>query len=122
MRSSIDKIEILLLPEAAQEFEDAVVYFEEAEPGLGVRFRAELDTHVRWIAQNPTIPRLRDGVYRRVNLQVFPYYIANLIKNESVWILAIAHGHRRPNYWIGRRTPNGHPGGGINSESLRSSP
>ena len=122
MRSSIDKMEILLLPEAAQEFEDAVVYFEEAEPGLGVRFRAELDTHVRWIAQNPTIPRLRDGVYRRVNLQVFPYYIAYLIKNESVWILAIAHGHRRPNYWIDRRTPNGHPDGGINSESLRSSP
>jgi len=81
-------MEILLLPEAAQEFEDAVVYLEEEEPGLGGRFRSELDSHVRWIALNPTIPRLRDGVYRRVNLQVFPYYIAYLIKNESVWILA----------------------------------
>jgi plasmid stabilization system protein ParE len=115
-------MEVLLLPEAAQEFEDAVVYLEEEEPGLGGRFRAELDSHVRWIALNPTIPRLRDGVYRRVNLQVFPYYIAYLIKNESVWILAIAHGHRRPDYWIEQRTPNGHPDGGINSESLRSSP
>lgn len=65
-------MEIFLLPEAAQEFEDAVVYLEEEEPGLGVRLRAELDTHVRWIGQNPTIPRPRDGVYRRVNLQVFP--------------------------------------------------
>ena len=112
---------VLLLPEAAQEFEDAVVYLEGEEPGLGGRFRAELDSHVRWIALNPTIPRFRDGVYRRVNLQVFPYYIAYLIKNETVWILAIAHGHRRPDYWIDRRAPNGHPDGGINSESLRSS-
>ena len=105
---------VLLLPEAAREFEDAVVYLEGEEPGLGRRFRVELDSHVRWLALNPTIPRLRDGVYRRVNLQVFPYYIAYLIKNETVWILAIAHGHRRPDYWIDRRTPNGHPGGADN--------
>ncbi len=105
---------VLLLPEAAKEFEDAVVYLEEEEPGLGVRFRAELAAHVEWIVQNPTIPRLRDGAYRRVNLQVFPYYVAYLIKNETIWILAIAHGHRRPDYWIDRRTKDGHPGAGGN--------
>lgn len=107
-------MEVLLLPEAGQEFEDAVIYLEDEEPGLGLRFRVELDTHVQWIVQNPTIPRLRDGVYRRVNLKVFPYYVAYLIKNGTIWILAIAHSHRRPGYWIDRRTPDGHPSAGGN--------
>lgn len=76
-------MEVLLLPEAAQEFEDAVFYLEEEEPGLGVRFRAELDAHIQWIVQNPSIPRLREGRYRRVNLQIFPYYLAYLIKKRN---------------------------------------
>ena len=87
-------MKVLLLPEAAQEFEDAVSYLEEEEPGLGVRLRAEIEAHIGWIIENPTIPRLREGAYRRVNLQVFPYYIAYLIKSETIWILAVAHGHR----------------------------
>ncbi|MCH8474742.1 MAG: hypothetical protein LAT55_05875 [Opitutales bacterium] len=57
---------------------------------------------MNWITENPTIPRLRDGSYRRVNLAVFPYYIAYSIKDNTIWVLAIAHGHRRPEYWIDR--------------------
>ena len=38
---------VLLLPEAARELEDAVVYLEGEEPGLGMRVRVELDSHVR---------------------------------------------------------------------------
>lgn len=78
-------MKVLLLPEAAQEFEDAVVYLEEEEPGLGTRLRAEIEAHIGWIIENPTIPRLREGACRRVNLQVFPYYIAYLIKSETIW-------------------------------------
>ncbi len=100
---------VIILPEAAQEFEDAAIYLEEEQSGLGVRFRNEVDTHVQWIVRNPTIPRLRDGKYRRVNLRIFPYYLAYLTKNDTIWILAIAHSHRRPNYWVVRRTSDGQP-------------
>ena len=31
------------------------------------------------------------------------YYIAYFIWNETVWILAVAHGARRPEYWIERK-------------------
>ena len=39
----------------------------------------------------------------RVNLKVFPYYIAYVIHSGIIWILAIAHGARRPEYWLERR-------------------
>lgn len=94
---------IVVLPEAADEFDDATDHFEQEQPGLGQRFRDEVDQHIRWIAEHAELSRLRPGGYRRVNLKVFPYYVAYLIWQEEVWILAIAHGHRKPEYWIRRR-------------------
>jgi hypothetical protein len=41
--------------------------------------------------------------YRRVNLKVFRYYIAYHIWADTIWVLAIAHGYRRPGYWMGRK-------------------
>jgi len=43
----------------------------------------EVDDHLRWIAANPTLPRLRPVDYRRVNLKVFPYYIAYALRDDS---------------------------------------
>lgn len=67
---------IVVLPEAADEFDDAADYFEHQQSGLGQRFRDEVDRHVLWIAEHAELPRLRPGGYRRVNLKVFPYYVA----------------------------------------------
>jgi hypothetical protein len=67
---------IEFLPEANGELMDAVAYYEGELTGLGQRFWGEVDQHIAWIAQNPEVPRLRDGGYRRVNLNVFPYSAA----------------------------------------------
>ena len=48
------------------------------------------------------MPRLRPGGYRRVNLKIFPYYISYVVRDPVIWILAIAHGHTLPDYWIDR--------------------
>jgi hypothetical protein len=47
--------------------------------------------------------RLRPSAYRRINLRVFPYYIPYIVRNETLWILAVAHASRKPLYWISRR-------------------
>ncbi|MBX3745226.1 MAG: hypothetical protein KF833_07930 [Verrucomicrobiae bacterium] len=44
---------IVVLPEAAHEFEDAADYYDEQEAGLGLRYRDEVDRHIRWIAMHP---------------------------------------------------------------------
>jgi plasmid stabilization system protein ParE len=93
---------VSVLPQAANEFAEAVGYYEQQQPGLGGRFRDEVGRHIRWISEHAEIPRVRPGGYRRVNLRVFPHFIAYLVKADTVWVLAIAHGHRKPEYWIGR--------------------
>jgi hypothetical protein len=87
------------LPQAKSELMDAVAYYEGELSGLGQRFWNEMDEHIAWIAENPDVPRLRDGGYRRVNLKIFPYYVSYV---AVIWILAVAHGHTLPEYWINR--------------------
>jgi plasmid stabilization system protein ParE len=88
------------LPQAKAELCDAVAYYEGELPRLGQRFWDEIDRHITWIAENPEVPRLRDGSYRRVNLSVFPYYLAYIVRSNIIWILSVAHGHSLPEYWI----------------------
>lgn len=95
---------LIVLPQASREVADAVEYFEGEEAGLGERLWREVDDHLRWIAANATMPRLRPGDYRRVNLRVFPYYIAYALRVDFAVVLAIAHARRQPESWIGRQS------------------
>ena len=93
----------IVLQQAFEELNDAIAYYEEQQAELGLRLKDEVDQHVNWILGNSTVPQIRRGGYRRVNLKVFPYHIAYIIREDTLWILAIAHGHRKPEYWIKRK-------------------
>ena len=95
-------IEVLL--QARWELYDAVDYYERQAQGLGQRLWDEVDQHIEWIAKYSKVPVLREGGFRRVNLKTFPYYIA-YITLDCVWILAIAHSHAQPNYFVDRQLP-----------------
>jgi toxin ParE1/3/4 len=94
---------ITFLAEARAEFLEAVSYYESARLGLGQRFKDEVDRNVLWISDHPELCRLRPGGYRRVNLRTFPYYIPYIVRGSTLWILAVAHGSRKPEYWIRRK-------------------
>ena len=95
-------MKLIILGEAEREFAESVTYYESKEPGLGRRFRDEVVAAVDRIRRSPGLLRLRPKGYRRANLRVFPHYIAYVIRDDGIWIVAIAHAHRRPEFWIGR--------------------
>ncbi len=93
---------LLILGPAEREFSESVAYYEAKEPGLGWRFRTEVFEAVGSIQRNPDLHRVRAKGHRRRNLQAFPHYIAYIIRDETIWIVAIAHGYRRPEFWLDR--------------------
>src|SRR5947209_4877675 len=99
------KLEIL--EQAEKELDQAIGYHEEIQPGLGLRLKAEAREVINWIRTNSEIPRLRPKDYRRVNLKVFPYYVAYFVWRDTIWIVAIAHSKKRPEYWISRKASIG---------------
>jgi plasmid stabilization system protein ParE len=96
-------VTVRFVEEAQHEFLDAISEYEVARAGLGQRFKEEVDRCVLWIAAHPELYRLRSVSYRRINLRVFPYYIPYVFREETLWILAVAHASRKPLYWISRR-------------------
>ena len=64
-----------ILEEAEEELKEATEYYENLEPGLGLRLLASATHCFQWIALHPTAPRIRRGCFRRVNLKVFPFYV-----------------------------------------------
>ena len=94
---------VYLLEEAEEELKEAVASYEATDAGLGVRLKAEARGVLQWIHQYPELPRVRPKGYRRVNLRVFPYYVAYFIWAEKIWVLSFAPSRRRPEYWIRRK-------------------
>ena len=90
------------LPEAGVEFEEAVLHYEGLEKDLGKRLRDEVREICSTILSHPLLWRERSGGFRRVNCPVFPYYIAYVIREDFLVVVAVAHGSREPGFWHDR--------------------
>jgi plasmid stabilization system protein ParE len=93
---------VIFLDAASREFSQAFAYYESQQPGLGERFEEEVARGIRWLAENPNALPLRRDAYRRLNLHVFPYYIPYIVRGSTLWVVAVAHARRLPEYWIKR--------------------
>lgn len=93
---------VKILEEAEREIAEGDRHYDDLAEGLGERFRAEIWRTLAWVSANPSVPPLRAKGYRRVNCHVFPYYIAYIEWSGVIWVLAVAHARRQPEYWSDR--------------------
>lgn len=86
-------------PEADEEFVEAVAYYEESDYGLGIDFLREVYSTIRNAIDYPTMwPSVEDEV-RRCLVHRFPYGVLYSIEPDGIFILAVMHLHRDPDYW-----------------------
>jgi plasmid stabilization system protein ParE len=90
-------------PEAEQEFIETAAYYQTEVPGLGTRFGAEVNRVIELLLVNPGIGAPIDGEIRHFVLRRFPHSIIYAVISESLYILAVAHGSREPEYWQSRK-------------------
>jgi plasmid stabilization system protein ParE len=94
------KIEILEI--ARREFRVAKEFYELEQSGLGVRFEKEIKQVLLRIQQHPMAWPLERKEIRRCFTHRFPYKIIYSTQGEAIVILAFAHLHRKPDYWVER--------------------
>ena len=87
---------------ARQELDDAVNYLELEFEGLGERFKSEVKTFVELIKRYPAAWSIEQGEIRKCLLHKFPYKILYSVETDHIFIVAIAHQHREPDYWVDR--------------------
>ena len=86
---------------ASEEFTAAIRWYESRRSGLGGEF---YDAVVREIERIQEFPEIGapDGArltHRRVRVTRFPYTIAYRIREQDIYVVAVAHTSRRPGYW-----------------------
>ncbi len=89
-------------PEAEAEFNEAIDYYEECEPGLGYDFSIEVFASIQNIVNYPTAWPVMEEYVRRCLVYRFPYGVVYSIEQSGIFILAIMHLRRHPDYWKNR--------------------
>lgn len=98
------------LEPAAQEFYEAVVFYNIQQQGLGQEFAKEVQATIERIKQNPeawtTVFSSKRA--RRCLTNRFPFGIIYQIRHDSILILAVWHQRRRPQIWQERISKDKH--------------
>jgi plasmid stabilization system protein ParE len=95
-------VKVHFLAPAQSELDDAVTWYNRQASGLGREFLDELDRAVRRAVAFPmSYPEIEPGI-RRSRLARFPYGLIYGLDGETLVVVAVAHLHRRPRYWIDR--------------------
>ncbi len=85
---------------ARQELEDAVRFYELGYSGLGRRFKEEVRKAALRIAAYPEGWSIVRGDVRKCLLHKFPYKLLYAVNKDHILIIAVAHLHRKPDYWL----------------------
>jgi plasmid stabilization system protein ParE len=90
-------------PEADKEFREAIEYYETCQRSLGEDFYIEVHSTIDRIAGFPQTWPVLEGDIRRCLVHRFPYGVLYSVEPEGVFLLAVMHLRRDPDYWKHRR-------------------
>lgn len=90
---------VVVHPEAVAEGEAAAEWYTERNPSAAAGFRAELNRAIESIARAPQMWPVYISGTRRFPLRRFPFEVIYREAGDTIEVVAIAHGRRRPGYW-----------------------
>lgn len=92
-------VKIEFHPEAEQDLAEAKSWYRERSKLAARAFATEFAASVRQISNSPNRwPETKPGE-RRFVLARFPFSILYRVKTDAIFITAVAHQRRRPEYW-----------------------
>lgn len=95
-------MQVEFIEPASIELDDAIEYYNLQSPGLGKIFFNEVLETIELIALFPQLWSQNTENTRKAVLRKFPFNLIYTIIEDKVFIIAVAHQHREPEYWIDR--------------------
>lgn len=87
---------------AELELEQAALWYNSKKPQLGAELREEVENTIAQIVAAPDAFVCSEESIRSITVHRFPYRILYQIFPDSIFIIAVAHHHRDPDYWKSR--------------------
>lgn len=92
-------------PLAREEYFDSLYYYSERSFHAGGEFLEEFEEGIQSVIKFPEAYKAVDKKYpriRRYTLSQFPFFIIYADTPSVIYILAVAHHRRHPDYWKNR--------------------
>jgi len=86
-------------PAAKTELIEAIDYYEDCQPGLGLEFTKEIYSTIHRIIQYPKAWSPLSKNTRRCLANRFPYGIIYQILDKEILVIAVMQLNREPSYW-----------------------
>lgn len=86
---------------ATAELTDAIRWYEQKRTGLGAELFDAIVETIDLIRTHPEIgtPRSTRQPSRQLRVTRFPYSVVYRIRDNDIYVVAVAHTSRRPDYW-----------------------
>ena len=95
-------MKVTFLEPAELELDEAIAYHNAQRPGLGDEFLVEVLLTLERIQALPSAWPLLSNRTRRCRTRRFQYGVVYRATQDEILVVAIAHLHRRPLYWLER--------------------
>lgn len=95
-------MQLVFLTIAREELAEAKRFYNRQQQGLGESFQREAETAARQVRERPLAWQAEIEPVRRFIFDRFPYKMLYIVRGETVIVVAVAHQHRQPDYWVER--------------------
>jgi len=89
-------------PHAEKELEEIEGYYNGIDKELGNQFREDFESTLSRIIQFPNGWHPLTKIDRSCRFSSFPYCIIYRMISKGIYIVAVMHSHREPDYWMYR--------------------
>ena len=87
---------------ASIELDDAIEYYNLQSTGLGEKFLVEVLETIELISDFPQLWAQNTENTRKAVLRKYPFNLIYSLFEGKIYIIAVAHQNREPEYWIDR--------------------
>ena len=94
--------ELIIVPEAQNDVDEAYWWYEDRRLGLGEEFLSCVEACIQAICRMPELHPVVHEEYRRALVRRFPYAIFYEYTFEQVTVYSIFHTSQSPMKWHGR--------------------
>lgn len=95
-------MQLIFLALARDELAEAKRFYNRQQQGLGESFQREAQSAAKLIQERPLAWQVEVEPVRRFIFDRFPYKMLYIVRAERIVVIAVAHQHRQPDYWVDR--------------------
>jgi plasmid stabilization system protein ParE len=93
---------VIFHPEAQEEYEQALAWYQARSVRAAARFEAEVDRLLNLVQLQPESFPAYDNDHRYAVLRRFSYTLIYQVQPDRIFVVAVAQAGQRPGYWQGR--------------------